>query len=218
MTTTAQRTQEWRQARLGKITASEASKLLTEPKTNADKAAGVLAQTTKTYLLTKVAELFTGVSKQFTDAATEWGNNHEAEAVARYEYLTGNTTYECGFIEMEGFYAGASPDRLVEFDGLLEVKCPYNSEKFLALMIEPITDHPEYYPQIQFQLMVTGRDWCDFVAYDPRFPAGLDIHIVRVARDEAMIAKLRDKVEKAQAWITEKYNQLVEQSEKVAAI
>jgi hypothetical protein len=56
----------------------------------------------------------------------------------------------------------------------------------------------------------TGRNWCDFVAFDPRLPEHLRLLVIRVPRDESVIAEiagevgrflteLRDRVERLQA-------------------
>ena len=48
--------------------------------------------------------------------------------------------------------------------------------------------------QMQWQMAVTGRSWCDFVSYDPRLPADLRLFVRRVHRDGTMIAELESAV------------------------
>jgi hypothetical protein len=60
----------------------------------------------------------------------------------------------------------------------------------------------EYYKQIQCQLWVTGRQWCDFVSYDPRLPKRNQLLIVRTERDEKLIAEMKTETEKFLAEVT----------------
>ena len=56
--------------------------------------------------------------------------------------------------------------------------------------------------------MTTGRDWVDMVSFDPRFPEGLQLAIIRVERDEGAIASLREEITKADAEIEALVNEL----------
>ena len=53
---------------------------------------------------------------------------------------------------------------------------------------------PEHVAQIQGQMAVCGRRWVDFVSYDPRFPPGLQLFVVRAKRDETYIKELETEV------------------------
>ena len=83
---------------------------------------------------------------------------------------------------------GASPDGLVNKDGLLEIKCP-NSATHLETLISGKVPR-QYIAQVQGQLLITERNWADFVSYDPRMPENAKIKIIRVERDEAYIREL----------------------------
>jgi len=87
--------------------------------------------------------------------------------------------------------AGASPDGLIGEDGLLEIKCPL-AHTHVGYLREGVLP-PKYIPQVQGQLWVTGRQWCDFVSYHPE----LKIMIVRVERDDSYIFTLANLVEMA---------------------
>jgi hypothetical protein len=91
-----------------------------------------------------------------------------------------------------------SPDGLLGDDGLLEIKCPASQAKHLAALRDG-SHANEYRWQIQGQLWVTGRQWCDAVSYDPRFPSGLQLAITRVQRDEKVIKELEAACIKAHA-------------------
>jgi hypothetical protein len=171
---------EWFELRAGIPTASDFHKIVT-PTGKLSKQSDALAN-----LL--VAERLVGhrVSDFKGNSYTERGNELEAQAVSAYEFLSGNQTEEAGFWVSDG--CGASPDRLVGEDGLLEIKCPA-AHNHVALMLSGKIDQ-EHYPQIQGQLMVTGRQWVDIVSYHPE----LEPIVCRVIRDEEYIATLRQAI------------------------
>jgi hypothetical protein len=95
-------------------------------------------------------------------------------------------TVKVGFITNRDRTMGCSPDRLVGTDGLLEVKCPAPHKHANYLRRQCIDT--QYYPQVQGQLLITGRRWVDFFSYHPEQP-----HLrVRVFRDEPYLATLRE--------------------------
>ena len=189
---------EWLQARVGRFTASEIWKLTVEPRSKADREAGNLSSTAKSYVLEKVQERLSGQAKpSFISAATEWGKENEPLAIARYEEITGNTVRPVGFVA-SGDIAGASTDGLVSFDGMIEVKCPYSD--YLVRILEDVTENREYYLQIQMGLLVTECQWCDYIIFDPRMPEGQDIVIQRIGRDEDMIKLIKESIDKAENW------------------
>lgn len=193
-----QGTQEWKKARAGRFTSSEIWKLTVEPRSKAEKEAGILSATARGYVLEKVQERLTGEPKPgFTSVATDWGNMYEDKAIERYEEVTGNKVREVGFLT----YAengGASTDGLVSFDGMIEVKCPYSD--YLVRILEDVIENREYYLQIQMGLLTADRDWCDYIVFDPRMPEGQDIVIQRIGRDEDAIELIKECLGKAESW------------------
>ena len=81
---------------------------------------------------------------------------------------------------------------MIEPDGLIEVKCPATATHVETLLGEKIAN--KYMLQMQFQMAVTSRQWCDFVSFDPRLPAEFHLWIKRVPRDEALIGKIESAV------------------------
>jgi hypothetical protein len=194
--TATQRDADWYAARCGKATASRfkdaiATKKQTE-KQKKDNLPGDPMQAQLDYLTELVVERLTGQRVQkYVTAAMQWGD-HEPEARAAYEQITGTEVEETGFIAHDTLYAGCSPDGLVDWDGLIEIKCPYNSAVHIETLLGGMpTDHM---PQVQGQMWITGRQWCDFVSYDPRMPEPLQLHVQRIHRDEAFIADLERRV------------------------
>jgi hypothetical protein len=90
---------------------------------------------------------------------------------------------ETGFLSHDTELAGCSLDGDIDdFTGILEIKCPKSATHIEYLRSGKLPS--KYIPQITHNLWITDAEWCDFVSYDPRLPAGLDFFIVRVyARD-----------------------------------
>jgi len=194
--TSDQRTEDWYAARLGKATASRfkdaiATKKQTE-KQKKDGLPGDPMQAQLDYCTELVVERLTGQRAQkFVTAAMQWGD-HEPAARAAYERVTGRIVEETGFVAHDTLMAGCSPDGLVDWDGLIEIKCPFNTANHIETLLNGMP--AEHTAQVQGQMWITGREWCDFVSYDPRMPEALQLHVQRIQRDEAFIADLERRV------------------------
>lgn len=193
-----QGTKEWHKARAGRFTGSGVYKLLVQPRSKSDREAGVLSETAKSYILEKAYERISGHYQDVSSAAIEWGNDHEDDARMYYEADTGNQVTEVGFLEW-GEFGGGSPDGLVGDDGMIEIKCPFNGVNHLRyIMSEDFAkEYKDHYCQMQNYMMVTGRSWCDFISYDPRIPGPGKMFIKRIERDDDMIQRLHEAIEKA---------------------
>jgi putative phage-type endonuclease len=181
-----QGSEAWMQLRSGKVTASKVSDVMSAITT-----AGY-----RNYLADLVVERLTGnKTESFTNAAMQWGVDQEPLARAEYEVKTGNFVDQIAFVDHPTIVNfGCSPDGLVGEDGLIEIKCPNTATHIDYVMQDKVPT--KYVPQIQCQLAVTGRKWCDFVSFDPRLPDGLQMLIVRLERDDEYIEKLEDRVVK----------------------
>jgi hypothetical protein len=129
-------------------------------------------------------------------ASVEWGIENEWLAVEAYTERTLSAVTYTGddqrfAIHPDYDQIGATPDGHIGTDGLIEIKCP-NSANHLKNVLRN-EQLPDYLPQLQFQLWVTGRKWVDWVSFDPRAPEPIQLHIVRVERDEAMIEALEER-------------------------
>lgn len=138
-----------------------------------------------------VAERITGMPAElapFISKDMVWGQSLEPEARSMYQLLTKNRVQEAPLMLHPELLCGASPDGLV-IDaqtgelGNLEIKC-LRSANHLYKVIETGEVPEDYRDQIQMQMWIDGRDWCDFVAYDSRVKEGLHIFIKRVEYDE----------------------------------
>ncbi|PWW43602.1 YqaJ-like recombinase protein [Melaminivora alkalimesophila] len=174
---------EWHRLRLGKATASRFADVL----------AGGRGLTRRAYATQLALEILTGRALEgYTSLAMELGTEREPIARAEYEALTGNFVTEVGFCLHEHLPCGASPDGLVDEDGGVEIKCPRERThaEYLALPAEPAI----YTPQIQGCLWITGRQWWDFVSFNPAFPPNARTVVRRVRRDEAFIDRLQQAI------------------------
>jgi len=109
------------------------------------------------------------------------GQWDEVEARIKYrEHFA--PVQECGFVTNDdhGFVIGYSPDGLVRDDGLIE--CKSRRQKFQVETIVNNAVPAEYMLQLQTGLLVTGREWIDFVSYC----GGMPMFVRRVFPDLAI--------------------------------
>lgn len=112
------------------------------------------------------------------------GMIEEAEAVEWYQWDTGVTTEQVGFITNDEGTLGCSPDRLVGDDGLLEVKCLSDKEHVQALCEGRI--NVRFRPQLQGQIYISERDWVDILLWHRVLPR----LVIRVEPDERFMETL----------------------------
>lgn len=173
-----QRSDEWYKARRGVLTASACESFMT-------------SGMRKTFVNKMLAEIITGESEPFElNQYMQWGIDTEDKARNTYEARSGNKVEQVGFVyKDEDKRIGCSPDGLIGEDGLIEIKCPM-SKTHLGYLLE--NEPPKkYFLQMQFQMYITGRKWCDFVSFDPRLPDSLSYMCVRVDRCPDTIYKIK---------------------------
>lgn len=168
---------DWFEHRLAIPTASMFSTVLAKGKGGGD------SVTRRKYMLKLIGESLTGQPEEsYQNAHMERGKVMEAEARDLYAFQSGNDPQPVGFIRRGR--TGASPDSLVGEDGVLEIKTKLPSIHLDVLLGGKMPT--EHIPQVQGELWISGRQWCDFVSYWPALP----IFIMRVYRDEDYIARL----------------------------
>lgn len=179
-----ERSDEWFESRLGKMTASRIADATARTKSG-------WGASRANYMAELVAERLTGVSAGgYTNAAMQWGIDTEPEALAAYAFYYDAEPEKPGFIDHPTIEnTGASPDALVGGEGMVEVKCPQTATHIDTLLGTPVAD--KYVKQMQWQMDCAERQWCDFVSFDPRMPESLKLHVQRFHRDEDMIHQLR---------------------------
>ena len=183
-----QGTPEWFEQRRGKVTASRIADLMAKTKSG-------YSTSRQNYLMQLLCERLTGkVEEGYKSTAMQRGNDLEAEARNWYQLETGESVEEVSFIDPPKInFAGASPDGLVGAEGLIEIKCPNTATHIETLRKKEPIDR--YYKQMQWQMAVTGRKWCDFVSFDNRLPDNLAYFCKRIPRDEAVIQEIEQEVQ-----------------------
>jgi len=126
------------------------------------------------------------------NAWTEAGKEDEAAARDHYEFTYGNEVSQIGFITLDDGSCGCSPDSLVNDDGLLELK-RLKGELLVEMNLYYLKHKklaPDYVAQVQGQMWICERKWCDVMFYNPLLPS----LVVRVYPDEKVIAGLKTQV------------------------
>lgn len=183
-----QRTPEWFEERLGKVTASCIYKVMAKLKD------GRPGADRTNYHAQLVTERLTGApADTFSNSAMQWGTETEPQARAMYRFEKGEDAVETGFHPHPTIpMSGASPDGLVGYAGLVEIKCPNSATHIATLTGAPIDR--KYLLQMQWQMACTDREWCDYASFDPRLPVEMQLHVQRVKRDDALIAEIETEV------------------------
>lgn len=174
-----QGSQEWFDARLGIPTASEFATVMAKGE----------GKTRRKYLLRLAGEVITGQAEEtYSNAHMERGKIMEDEARDLYAFATDAECQRVGFIRNGNM--GCSPDSIIGSDGGVEIKTAIGSVQVDRLLKNEFPS--EHRAQVQGFLLVTGRDWCDFVSYSPKLP----LLVVRVARDNGYIANLKGEIDR----------------------
>ena len=176
---------EWLQSRAGKVTASMIPAVM----------AKIDSATYKDYLSQLVAEQLTGKPQgsNFVNDAMQFGIDNEKFARASYETLKEVLVDEVGFVLHPTIgHCGASPDGLINDDGLIEIKCPKLTThlNYVLENVPPV----KYHYQMLWQLACTEREWVDFVSFRPELPEHLQLFVSRFNRDNKKIALIEKKV------------------------
>jgi putative phage-type endonuclease len=179
----------WKQSRLGKVTASRISAVLSKGRN------GGIPVTRNNYMDDLIAERVLGVPTSYvTNDAMAWGSQCEAEARTFYSLMKDVDVEQVGFIDHPTIpMAGASLDGLVGCDGFLECKCPQSRTHMETIRKGCVP--PQYIPQILWGAACRPeRKWCDFVSFDPRLDLAVRLFVKRVVIDRAEVARLEDEV------------------------
>lgn len=206
-----QRSDEWRDARCGCVTASSVSDIVARNKPKKGQTVGEYSARRANYFDAIVAERMTGKPQDWKEVwSLTQRSELEPEARDCYSFYSGNEVQLVGFVQHPKIgNAGASPDGLIDADGMLEIKC-LDPKNHLKLFEGDESIMREYLPQMDFGLACTGRQWCDFLSYCPwmkeeRFKS----FIQRVPRNEKRIASLEISVEEFLAEVDAKIGRLL---------
>jgi len=195
-----QGTDAWKQLRAGKVTASRVKDIVATTKTG-------YSTSRDKYMTQLLLERLTNtVAESYSNDAMGWGVEQEPFAREAYEAAKSVMVDQVAFVNHPTIeMAGASPDGLVNDDGLVELKCPM-SHTHLESLLGGLDD--QYKTQVNWQMACTGRKWTDLCSFDPRFPAELQLVIKRFERDDAYIATLEKEVIKFLTELDDKLNKV----------
>jgi hypothetical protein len=174
-----QQTPEWFELKKCKMSASHAT------------AIGNCGKGLETYVRNLVKELI--VERQsYTNKDIDRGNELEPIARLTYEFETGCTVKQVGFITYSDF-VGCSPDGLIDEDGMsvtenggLELKARNDDIHFGLLLGDPVDSSTIW--QMNMCMLITGRKWWDFGSYNPNFKQSL--FVKRFYPDQAKFSAL----------------------------
>lgn len=198
-----QKTDEWLQVRLGKLTASKIADATAKIKTGE-------AASRRSYRAQLVAERLTGIPQGVdlsNNKSVQWGNDAEPLARAAFEAETEQFVTEIGFVGHPSIaMSGCSPDGLLGDDGIVEIKCPNTATHIEYLKAGTVPS--DYRKQILWQLACTGRKWAKFVSFDPRLNQENQLLIVHfeptldeIAELEAEARVFLDEVSADEMWL-----------------
>ncbi|APA83268.1 lambda exonuclease family protein [Francisella tularensis] len=179
-----QNTPEWHSVRAGKFTASNINILLGN------------GSTRDNIILTKAAEVITGrVSEsKLNTKDIQRGRELESDAKIAYSNQYGIDVEDVGFCELDPF-TGVSPDCFAGDDGMAEFKCP-NDANFLKIVAGGYQEISSLYMyQMQMQMWVCEKSWCDFVIFNPNFEKSS--FKIRVYPDEKYVKNIKEAIERA---------------------
>lgn len=118
--------------------------------------------------------------------ATRWGHDNEPQAIHEFAAWRVQNILPHDFVscEIEGVLCGASPDGITESGELIEIKCPYSLREQPVIAADFLESHPEYFAQMQWQMVCADKQDCLFVAWTT---AGIDF--VRVEKETEWLGK-----------------------------
>ena len=147
-------------------------------------------KTRKSYMYQLAAEAISDMRQEsFTNEYMEWGTETEPQAREMYEFISGNEVEEVSFIRLdEENKIGCSPDGLIGDKGMIEIKCPKTTTQIETFLSGKMP--ASHKGQVQGQLWISGREWCDFVSFDPRIDGDASYMCVRAERDDEYIQEL----------------------------
>lgn len=198
---------EWFQHHAARVTASHLAQVMDFTK------GGQPGSKRQTYLRTKLAEMLTGIAIQDNYVSFEMrqGLDREPHGIAAYEAQEGVMVERIGFALHDDIPRfGCSPDGLVGDDGGLELKCP-KAGTHLKWILDGVIPE-EQLPQIDGEILVTGRAWWDFATFCPEVPKPLQLMVIRRERNAMAEANIERHVRQFNGEL----DALVERLQKIA--
>jgi len=176
-----QRSEEWFEARKGRVTGSNIGAIL-----------GLDPNRTRDDAMRAMVRAYHGAEREFQgNIATQHGVVHEDEARDDFCHHTGADVVKASFCVHDNFdWLGASPDGFIGDDAVLEIKCPFGlRDKPAPVPFKTAAEQPHYYAQMQVQMFVTDRTLCFFWQWTPN-----DTNLEIVEYDSDYVAEIFPKL------------------------
>lgn len=185
-----QRSETWFAARVGRVTGSNAGKLLAKIKSGE-------AADRRNYRVQLVLERLTGKPQDsgYQNFAMQQGLEREPLAIAAYEAQTGLLLEQTGFLSHNALMIGCSLDgHLGDFEALASIKCrqPAAHYEFLRYGTIPVSATA----QMAHELFVTGASQHTYVSWQPDFPEKQQLKFVTFTRDLLCVPAYEDELMK----------------------
>jgi hypothetical protein len=195
----------WLKMRLGCVTASRMNDVCDMTKKGDEG-----AKRRKYKLDTVVERISDTLTEVYVTSYMQHGIDTEPIARARYEAVTGNLVQQVGFCTHDSIdFFGCSVDGLLpDGAGIIEIKCctPANHLEIILADVVP----PQYMKQMATCCLITGRTYCDFIAYSDILPAPSDIFIRRYTPTPEELAEVETQAMKFLAEVDEIFDRITQ--------
>lgn len=207
---------DWLVSRAGMITASNFWKFTSQPKLKADKEAGNLGETSKTYCKEIVSELCGAPRKELDIYQFRWGKKYEPIAVDYYEEKYSKKLTFTGadqkFFKLNDMI-GSTPDGIEDEETGNEFKCPEKGDNHVTHLLLKNQEEfkkqlPKYYWQCVGGMLCTGKTKWKFISFHDSFEEPLKMKVLEIKRDDEDIKFLSAKLLKGKKYINEIVNDL----------
>lgn len=187
-----QRTEQWHEARRGMFTGSVIHNLFKKGRRKDE----YFGKSAMSYIRSVAMYELTGYREDIQTYQMRRGVELEPFAVELYQLKSGVFVQETGFHTYNDII-GASPDGLIGRDCVLEVKCPSTDvHTRYILMDDLMVEAPEYYYQVQCEMLCTGSEHAIFVSYHPGVRP-LNMRVMDIEWDQAVIEEMIERADKA---------------------
>lgn len=180
-----QRTDEWKDEKLGVVSGTRAYDLMSSNITR------------RTLLATLIVELLTASNPgEFYSAKLEAKGDMEPEAASYYAIMNdAAVTAQDAYIEsdLHPMFA-CSPDGLVNDDGGVDFK-RLDDHNHVKMLLGAPADK-KYSMQCHWCMFITGRQWWDLFFYCETLPDSMRGFTIRIERDETMMKEMQEQAEK----------------------
>lgn len=214
-------TEAWQRCRIGKITASQVSKIFVSGQ-GKDNLMGAGAMT---YLNQKIGEILTQVMYDDVPETEDIlrGLGNEQFALERYSEITGEVVQDSLLFEYNAIACGTNDGEIIypngEIKAILEVKAPRPHKHIQICAIDAAIElkavDKQYYSQCQANMMFTNSEYADFISYNDDIKHyDLQIRIIRVYPDLQWRKEFIERINWIADYMSEKIEKILKTPER----